>query len=265
MVGLKTPADWLNVAGFVVGILGLFAAYWQWRSSRNVAEVYYRLRSDRIMGPFDPYSPFAAIPGTELALVYHDEEIDAANRAFLAIWNRGKGVLEDTSLLIEDPLRVEVEGPGFFLAEPRVLSTSRDSCGFHASRDPSARGKVFLNFAFLAQGDGALIELLFSGPSQAVHLKGDFKSAKRPRRDGPLELKIGRGRRDAFIERTVAVLREMRSSKEVFWMIGAYTFLLYLVLVVRGDRPRPCLLPYQGFLRPVRAGIAVRRLQRDAR
>jgi hypothetical protein len=230
-----TWQDWATVVGLAVGLLGLAVAFWQWRSQRNESEPYYRLTSHRIIGPFDPNSPFAAIPGVDLALMYRQEKIDAANRAFLAFWNHSKRTLDGESLLIEDPLRVEVAGDAFFLGEPRVLSTTREAIRFEASRDTGARGKIFLRFAFLAHDDGALVEFLFTGPSQDIALKGDLKSGRKPRRDGDLTLKVGRSKRDSAIARMVSFSRGMRQNKELnLFMVFNGSFLWFLLSLAGG-------------------------------
>ena len=201
--GVLTWQDWLGIAGFAVGILGLVMAYWQWKGQRVESEPVYRSTSYGILGQFARPNPLAIPPSGDLKLTYRGQEIQAATRTFFAIWNRGKKTLEKTAILPDDPLRLEI-ADGVFLGDPVVIASTRSSIQFKAEPGPLPN-VILLTFEFLDQGDGALVEVLHSSPRMQPDLQGDFKASRPPRRDGNLYLHLRRSFRDRMLLNLISI------------------------------------------------------------
>lgn len=92
----------------------------------------------------------------------------------ITMWNAGNAA-------IERPLEaVTVEIPDSRILEARVVSQSRRLIGFTLAERDAAHGKVKVSFAILEKGDGANVQIIYTGESADIRLTGAFKGQKAP-------------------------------------------------------------------------------------
>jgi hypothetical protein len=230
--------DVFTVAGLVVGVIGLLAAYIQWRLAKIESRPEYRLAIFKIIGPFEPkWSPFKASNDPNLAILYKGRTISSASRAYVALWNSGRKTLDGDASLTEEPLRIVFPKDCVVLGQPNILAQTRPSIHFSATNNSSQENVVDLAFAFLDHRDGALVEVLYGGgPGRGVKVEGGFKSSQAIRDGGTLQLRTTRGRYE-FIENALGTAVGVGTAVSVIVIFAILVSLVANVIYLRNPLP----------------------------
>lgn len=150
----------VGIAGSIASILGIgLSVYFFW-AAREVPELTYFVhpakaavvrtgQSSRVSVQFD---------GQVLS-----SDITAAQIAF---WNAGRRPIRGDAIL--GPLVVRT-GNGERILEARIRKTSRDVVGIVLDSSRMASGEVEIRWNILEQGDGGILQLVYSG-NEAVQL-----------------------------------------------------------------------------------------------
>ncbi len=85
----------------------------------------------------------------------------------VAIWNAGRRAVHDLAVLT--PLTIQV-GPDARLLEASVVKSSREICGLSVEIIDRESGKCRVNWRIFEEGDGCILQLVYSGDVDAAIL-----------------------------------------------------------------------------------------------
>jgi hypothetical protein len=144
----------IAVVGGVASIIGIPAAYYFARGSRQRPNVHYVVDFAVLLDP----SGFAS--GGELT--FRGRAVDRVSRTYVAVWNDRGDTVRGEDIVDTDPFRIQL-GEGDAVLQTRLLYTSREQCRLVPIQD---EGRVALSFDFLDEGDGGVIEVIHEGSAR---------------------------------------------------------------------------------------------------
>lgn len=167
----------VTLFGLLLGIFGSVSSYVFYRRSIRDKEPYWAIQTVNL---FKDYS--STVDGLEVK--YSGEKIRDLSVSKVAFWNSGRLTVDKMDLTEQDPLRIQAGG------ESRVLSAQLISKNNVASQPVLSqsldRKKVFLEFDYLDQGQGFVVQVIHEGTSsQDIELKGSIKGVGRIHKADP--------------------------------------------------------------------------------
>jgi len=119
----------------------------------------------------------------DITLLYKGHEITNLHRCRLVLWNNGSRTLRRSAVVDSDPIKI-VLPDGAKALDVGLVKISRPAIGLNASIDESEHA-IQIDFDFLDQGDGGMIEILYQGngtppPSVTGSIMGAPKGLRRP-------------------------------------------------------------------------------------
>lgn len=154
----------IGVAGIVVGALVALLFY---LLSRRRSKLMYKAAGVRLIGEH------GQLP-EDVQVTYLGAPVQGLTNSTVVIWNGGNDTLEGTSLLDDDPLRLEFDSDAMIL-NVEVLKCSRSVNHFSATVGGKPRSSVVMRFSFLDPGDGATLRVLHTGQQLRAAVKGTIK------------------------------------------------------------------------------------------
>lgn len=152
--------DWLGIAGLVIGLVGIPLAFIVGRRNRQVPDLRVVTDFNRIVAPGD----FAGVK-----LAWEGQPLEQVSRTTLAFWNQRGDHVSGDSVLVSDPLRIELDANDSVL-QVRLVAYSREQNALRVEGDA-------LHFDFLDGGDGGVFEVLHCGDKPA-RIVGTIPGAK---------------------------------------------------------------------------------------
>jgi hypothetical protein len=142
------------VAGLALGVIGIYVAL----RSRERKEPRVYIANDGKIG-------LSMDAPTELELLYHGKRIPTLTSTYVWFLNEGRRPIRRDDIAPRQPIRIQLtqDGLAVDILEVVVRKTTRESIAFKAIA--AAQGAAELSFDFLDYRDGALVEILHTGPS----------------------------------------------------------------------------------------------------
>jgi hypothetical protein len=111
------------------------------------------------------------VGGLDLEVKFKGATVPRLTRTRMAIWNPRWAVVRGADIAESDPLRIRFRGAE--ILDARSVKETRDAILFHAEvRD----GACFMDFDFLDRHDGAVLDLLHTGPdTERPSIQGSVK------------------------------------------------------------------------------------------
>lgn len=162
-------SDIIATVGLVVSVVGIPLAFFLARRTRQRPELRYAIDFDMIL------RKDSNLFDRGLYMTLGNHRIDSISRSRFALWNHRGDTIEQTDILKDDPLRVQLE-KGDEALQARVLGMSREQVAVTTAIDASNPSSVLIDFRFLDGTDGAIIEIIHRGPSKPTIL-GTLKGA----------------------------------------------------------------------------------------
>jgi hypothetical protein len=163
----------IGIAGLIVGILGLVAAYAFFRKSRRVKEPSYSIRNTELIRNLSTKLE-------KLKITYNGEPILNLGITKLAFWNTGRETITTEDIPEGDRLRISIEGNGKIL-DAKIIEHSNPANKFSISLAEDRKAAI-LTFDYIDEYEGAIVELLYTTQSSDVpSFEGSVKGAGRPR------------------------------------------------------------------------------------
>lgn len=153
----------------MISIVAIPITFIAGRRSRKQPEVRYATDFDALLGPSD------SLFGQGLHMTLGEQKIDRISRTRIALWNNHGDTINKNDIVPADPLRIKFEEKDCVLRS-RILSVSRDQIELMAEPGP-ARNSVLVEFEFLDDGDGGIVEVVHQG-SILPTLEGTIRGAK---------------------------------------------------------------------------------------
>ncbi|WP_430398234.1 hypothetical protein [Ferrovibrio sp.] len=169
-----TLTDMLSVGwvGSVLGIVGLIVAGLTYLGTRQRIKLAYCHMSQRLLGHKDDGLPEG------ITVQYHGANIPRLSRSILVVWNEGEKTIQRTDLVENDPLRINVGADGKILTAT-VLKVTRDVNRISFDVNKSEPHELHIDFDFIDQNDGAVIELLHTSEKPTAKLTGTVRGLPR--------------------------------------------------------------------------------------
>jgi hypothetical protein len=160
---------WLAGFGSVAGILALLTGIYFFSLSQKYRGLAFYVQP--VQGIVVRGAVYSGPKSRGLRVFYRNEEVATdVSTAQIAIWNQGtEAILPDDFL---EPVRI-VTRPAAKIFEVHVSKVSRSVIKFTADVTHLEHGEVPVSWRILEQGDGALVQLVYGGPSNVdVSLAG---------------------------------------------------------------------------------------------
>ncbi len=144
----------LAIFGIVVGIL---TGYYFYLKAKERIDPQYILR----YGPFAGNSSGAM---KNISVLFKGVEIGNLNRCIVAIWNRGNRVIMKDAIAKNDEIKVHL--PEGAIALGAGVAWSRRPAINLSTQISENKSTTVIDFDFLDQGDGGIIEILYQDKSK---------------------------------------------------------------------------------------------------
>jgi hypothetical protein len=162
----------LAIAGLTVSAIGIPAAYFFARRSRQRPRIESAVDFDLLLDPARRINVGGVI-------TYAGRRVTRLSRSIVAIWNERGDTVRRADIVDDDPLRIAL-APDDQILQARLLFVSRPQCEIDLLLD-ATQSSVGIQFDFLDEGDGALLELIHEG-TDAPDIVGTIRGATvRPR------------------------------------------------------------------------------------
>lgn len=158
----------VNGVGLFIGVLGLFLSYVFYKRGKKETSLGSWVNSGTIATVSNPH--FKDI----LQITYKGEVVPQATITSISIWNDGGQIVDSGSLVLKDPLRVELSENARILAAWIWISTREP---ISASVQANGTSRADINFDFLDAGDGFVVTVLHTGATSNATVKGSVKGA----------------------------------------------------------------------------------------
>lgn len=156
---------WFQVAGFVVGILGLLVAVFTWLLSRRYKRMYFMVRSFNLVN-----KKRSTVPS--LSVSFSGRPVDALTISKVAIWNSGTDAILNRDIPSSERIRIQCVN-GADILECSIIQVSSPSCNCRI--DGLSNNSQALLFDFLDPDDGLVLQVAHTGSSSRnIVIKGQI-------------------------------------------------------------------------------------------
>lgn len=167
--GFKLPKWWLahpliGFIGTLASVIGIPLCLVLFFLSQQDRDVRYAVSST-------PTTIVKAGQTSNLKVQFNNRELTSdVSSIQIAIWNAGKESVRRENILSETlSLRLE---PATTVLEARVKKMTRDLVAFQVGTSNSSMGILTMSWNILERGDGALLEVIYTGTSERVVIDG---------------------------------------------------------------------------------------------
>ncbi|MGB8217597.1 MAG: hypothetical protein WCE94_09895 [Candidatus Methanoperedens sp.] len=170
--GLATN-PWLIIIGFIITIISLLLAVIFYIKGKKVKLPYYAVNSHNIVR--DLVSRI-----DDLDILYHGEPIENLTATKIAFWNAGNDTINGQDIARADPLTV-IANEGYKILDAKIVSVINTANQFSIT-SPAGERSININFDYLDQNEGAIIQLLHTGKSgKDIEIHGRIKGFGKPK------------------------------------------------------------------------------------
>lgn len=117
----------------------------------------------------------------DVTLLYKKEPVPNVTSSFVWIWNAGRKTMRKRDIVENDRLRLHYCAS---VLNVRSIRPTRKPIGMIACQEPEQPHTVSCSFEFLEPGDGAVFEVLHSGPNEAPAVEGTIIDHRKPKHWG---------------------------------------------------------------------------------
>jgi hypothetical protein len=240
---LRRFLDYLGVFFGLTTVVGFgLAWYWHAQSVQERAPTY-QVSSQRVK-LVDTAVP---VP-SQLQVLYRGKDLNKNVTALtLYLWNDGKLPIKAEDIL--QPLEVRLD-PDSEILDARILRVSRSVTRFAKGEIlESKKNSLPLSFAILEKGDGAALQIIYTGkPDAVVSVLGTVVGAGEPRKAEISEVKLARTQEEG--------IRQARRAYKAIVAVGT-GLAIVASLSVFFLRRLPSAHPLRGVLPPITALLVV--------
>ncbi len=150
--------------GWVGVLIGALIAWLAYIKTRNRKRLSWGYSCDELLGLDN-----AAIP-SGLEVRFEDTPIPRLSRTLVFIWNSAEQTIRKDDVV--EPIRISVCGDEDKVLRATTLRVTRDICNVKAEIARPDRDDVHVEFAYLDQQDGVVIEILHTGEATVPSISG---------------------------------------------------------------------------------------------
>jgi hypothetical protein len=159
----------LAVAGFVLAIVSLVAAFIFYKKSLKTKEPIYIVSNFRLIQNNVPQM-------NGLKISYKDQIIENLSVSNIVFWNKGTETIDNQDIIKQDPLRIECSENNHIL-EATVIRSNK--LANQLSLEVRDSGKAaYVTFEYLDKNNGGIFQIIHTGiSSNDIFFKGELKGA----------------------------------------------------------------------------------------
>jgi len=158
-----------GIVGVVLAIVSLIASFYFYKKSIRIKEPVYSIKSVNVISDY-------ASTYNNLTVSYKNEKVENFTVSKVLFFNEGEVTIDREDIAPLNQLRI-VAKTGSIL-DTTVLQVNNPSSDFKVSLD-RANGLVMIDFDYLNQHQGAVIEVIHTGlSSKDIDVVGDMKEVK---------------------------------------------------------------------------------------
>jgi hypothetical protein len=155
-----------GIVGTGLAVVGLIASYYFYKKSIRIKEPVYSIKSTNVI------SDYASIY-ENLTVSYKNKKVENFTVSKVLFFNKGAETLNRDDIAKLNPLRIAITSGN--ILDTVVLQVNNPSSDFNVSLDRLS-GSVIIDFEYLNQHQGAVIEVVHTGlSSEDIGVVGDMK------------------------------------------------------------------------------------------
>jgi hypothetical protein len=167
-VGEWWAANWFNVVGVVLGLLGIPGLWLGWKSWRMKKPVYV-ISSNNLFSDLGE-----KVPDVSVRFTGYGDPIKALTVTKIALWNKGNETITKQDMVKEDPLCIKA-AEGVVILSASILQTTTPFNKFDLTVNKD-RNRVTVGFEYMDESHGVVIQIFHTGKgSEDLHVQGTFK------------------------------------------------------------------------------------------
>jgi hypothetical protein len=155
-----------DVLGVIIGVIGIVLAFVFYARSKQVSRPAYAVVQRVLISPSERHLP------SVVEIRYDGRQVPSLYRSLIYFWNGGTKTLSQTDVASSDPIVFHFNGPDTRVLEVRSLKATRDVLSVSAHQSAN---DIVMSFDFLDRGDGASLEIFYTGEDTDVSCSGTIK------------------------------------------------------------------------------------------
>jgi hypothetical protein len=217
-------SPWLNVASFVVGIVGFILAFVFYFRAKREKIPQYQIRTFRLI-----QDNVSKIPA--LKILYDNQPVENLTLTRISIWNRGIDPIESGDFAPSDKLRIEVE-KSFKLLGAELWFAGKPTNNFSLSNNLEKK-TVNIQFEYFGRNEGLVVSVFHTGMKDSdLKILGTLKgveSFSHFKKDGRLTDKlIG----DPFIKFLGKIMPKKENGQIIVFILAIMMFSILAFLLL---------------------------------
>lgn len=165
--------DWLSIpsTGSLIGIGGILVAILIVFFTRAVSKISSHLEFNSLIGGFESSLP------KKINITYAGVPVEKVSSSVFIIWNSGNKVINGEALKTIDPLRIEASH-GVDILRSNIQRTNNKTNNIQIKPDQNNKSNLLISFDYLEKKNGVRIEILHTGDSDSLQVKGTLIGVK---------------------------------------------------------------------------------------
>jgi hypothetical protein len=156
----------IELLSFIIGIAGIaLSAFFYVRSKERPTPVS-RSASIPLIGGESPLLP------SDVEILYRGSKVQSLSKAYVALWNAGRGTLLESSVVAEDPITFKIEDLNAKVLSARIVRKTREVDKAELMYNESG---VRVSFDFFDPQDGIILEVIHTGVNSYLTCTGTIR------------------------------------------------------------------------------------------
>lgn len=218
--------SWVGVViTLITFILAIFLTVFLYFKGKQRKGLNYHFKNDLLIDRANTQKP------DQIEILFLGKKVDKLYKTLIYIWNSGDQTIKKEELNTKDPLRLRIKNESEILSI-KIIKVTRSVTDF-STINSKENTEYKINFDYLDQGDGAVIEVLHNGVIDDLELLGTIMGISKIKNiDSKKENKISKILNEIFILNSTFLLNPPRLFGIfilIFGLILAFcAFYLYL-------------------------------------
>jgi len=186
----------------VFGLVGIVLAILFYLRSRRISQLAYQYDEISLVGGMASAFP------EEVEVRFIGTPVPRITVTLVLLWNSGNSTVNGSDVVGSDPVRIVTSNDSRILKHS-ILKSTRPANGLRLAARVGYPNEVAIAFDFFEPQDGAVIEILHSGPSGSSEVRGSVRGMPAGvRNHGRAGWSLQRGgkRRPSYYFRSLAIL-----------------------------------------------------------
>lgn len=154
--------------GILIGITATVIVGWIFRSKERTAKLCYQTSSFRILDRERDSLP------QKVTILFEGQVVERLRRTTLIFWNNGTEFLDGKNIVADDKIRISFE-VGDNILSYTIAKRTNEQNKFTVIKDEANPHQLLIDFDYLNQGDGVVLEIAHDSKNLDPKLCGSIK------------------------------------------------------------------------------------------